>query len=183
MRISISTEVLEKHNLTLGEFLVMLMGFYNINYVETYDKLRNSNLIGANIFAKYGIIMSENSKKLVERILTESDARLSTCGISDFEGLAKKLQELYPEGIKPGKTYSWRGTTEDIAQKLRALIVLHDFAFTEEEAIKAVKDYISSFEDQKYMSLLPFFILKTYDDGEIESPFMTIIENNRENRI
>ena len=90
----------------------------------------------------------------------------------------------YPNGIKPGTTYYWRGTKEEIAQKLRILVVKYNFQFTEEEAIAATEEYVNSFKDYKHMKLLKYFLLKTLvSDGriEIDSPFMSIIENNREN--
>lgn len=184
MKITIDMEVLKKENLTLGEFLILLMGFKDLNYDTCYQKLVKSKLVEPNLFSKMSIVLSDNTKKLVEKILLDSDDRITNCGIDDFEALANKLRELYPDGNKAGTTYSWRSTTEEIAQKLKALVVVHNFTFTEEEAIEAVKDYISSFNDYKYMSLLKYFILRTWEDApghrEIDSMFMTIIENNRE---
>ena len=113
----------------------------------------------------------------------ESDDRAIKSGL-DFSKLADSLRECYPKGNKPRTTYSWQGSTEEIAQKLRILVVKYDFQFTEAEAISAVKEYVASFKNYKYMQLLKYFILKTTDDGQghkmIDSLFMTIIENNRE---
>ena len=65
------------------------------------------------------------------------------------------------------------------------LFVKYDFAFTEEEAIKATEEYVNSFRDhQDRMMLLKYFILKTTksddDLNDINSTFMTFIENNRQ---
>ena len=178
MKITINTEVLKKHNLSLGEFLVMLIGYYDIDIHNCQDCIIKKYLAEKNLFKDTSIVLSDNSKSLVARILMESDDRAISSGI-DFEGLAEKLQEIYPNGIKAGKTYSWRGTIEEIAQKLRILVVLHNFRFTEEEAIKATKEYVGSFESPyKLMHTLKNFILYTNKEG-MESMFMTIIENNR----
>lgn len=187
MRISINPKVLDKYNLSMGEFLVMLLGYWNISYEECYNNLVEKKIIGADVFHNLGIVLSDNTRELITRILTESDAKLDDCGIENFEELATELQNIYPDGRKSGTTYLWRGTVEEIAQKLRYLVLKYNFHFTKEEAIQATKEYVASFNDTKYMSLLKYFILRTSADGyghkEINSMFMTIIENNRnENR-
>ena len=81
---------------------------------------------------------------------------------------------------KKTETYNWRDSTEVIAFKLRTLVAKYGFIFTEDEAIKATKEYVESFEDDnKNMKLLKYFILRTSKDDSIDSMFMTIIENNR----
>ena len=183
MKITINTNILKRHNLSLGEFLIMLLGYYDLDYSTYYEQLSEKNIIGKNLFKEMGITLSDNIKNLIAKILMESDDKTVNSGI-DFEELASKLMELYPDGIKAGKTYSWRGTTDDIAQKLRILVVRYDFQFTETEAIDAVKEYINSFKaPYQYMHTLKNFLLYVKKDNqgclEMESLFMTIIENNR----
>ena len=183
MKITINTEVLKKLHLTMGDFLVMLIGYYDVNYKDTLDKLIRDGTLEKNVFNPYDMVLSNNTKNLVAGILLESDERANSLGI-DFETLAEKLQDIYPDGVKPGTTYCWRGDTTTIAMKLRALVAKHGFAFTEEEAVKATKEYVDTFKDKdpKQMSLLATFILKTKrqpDGNEVDSMFMTIIENNR----
>ena len=179
MNISIDTKVLKEKHLTMGEFLVMLMGFYNIKYKDCFDELISRQIIAKNLFDKDSMVLSDNTRNLVSNILIMSDKRITNSNI-DFISLAERLQNLYPKGCKSGTTYSWRGDTEEIAQKLRALVVVHNFSFTEEDAVKATKEYVDSYgESYDKMQLLKYFILKTSKDGEIDSMFMTIIENNR----
>ena len=183
MKITVNTEVLQKYHLSLSEFLVLLIGYYDIDYRQIVGNLCDNKLVDRDLFNKDAIVLSDNTRILVAKILTESDDRINNCGIKDFDALANSLMECYPSGNKPGTSYSWRGAVDEIAQKLRTIVVKYNFIFTEEEAIAAVKEYVSSFEDQKFMQLLKYFILKTIDDGqghkEIDSLFMTIIENNR----
>ena len=185
MRININTEVLRRNNLTLGEFLVMLMGYHNIDYEQCFNHLVKAGIVEPNLFSNMSVILSDNSKNLVAKVLMESDEKVIRSGI-DFDGLALKLQDIYPKGIKSGTTYLWGGDTAEIAQKLRVLVGKHGFLFTEEEAINATLEYVNSFKDRKYMQLLKYFILRTTDDKcghkEINSMFMTIIENNREEK-
>ena len=183
MKITINTEVLKRQHLTMGDFLVMLIGYYGINYKETLDKLIRDGTLEKNVFNPYDMVLSNNTKNLVAGILLESDDKANSLGI-DFDALAEKLQGIYPDGIKPGTSYYWRGDTTTIAMKLRALVAKHGFTFTEEEAVKATKEYVDTFKDKdlKQMSLLATFILKTKkqpDGSDVDSMFMTIIENNR----
>lgn len=180
MKITINPEILQSEHLTMADFLVLLIGYYGINYKETLDSLIDKGVVQPNLFNRMSMVMSDNTKNHIAQILMQSDDKALYSGI-DFLSLAQKLQQLYPAGIKPGTTYSWRGTTEEIAQKLRTLVVKHNFSFTEQEAIKATKDYVSYFTGSKQtMQLLKYFILKTNTSEEdIQSSFMSIIENNR----
>ena len=183
MKITINPEVLRKQHLTMGDFLVMLIGYYDINYKETLDRLIRDGTLDKNVFNPYDMVLSNNTKNLVAGILLESNEKANSLGI-DFDALAEKLQGIYPDGIKSGTSYYWRGDIKTVAMKLRALVAKHDFIFTKEEAIKATKEYVDSFKgkDTKQMSLLATFILKTKkqpDDSDMDSMFMTIIENSR----
>ena len=178
MKLTIDTEVLQREKLSIGDFLVMLIGYYDQSYRECLDKLIRDGTVQPNLFKTDEMVLSDNTKNLIARILTESDSKAQSCGI-DFLSLAVKLQSIYPKGNKPGTTYSWRDKTEVIAQKLRLLVVKYNFMFTEDEAIKATKDYVDSFKDYDKMQLLKYFTLKTDGQNEMNSMFMTIIENNR----
>ena len=183
MKITIDTKILEREGLSMGEFLIMLFSLYHADYTKCFNGLVERGLIESNLFSSSSAVLSDNSKNLVFRILVESSDKLTNCSIQNFEYLAKTLQEIYPEGNKPGTSYPWRATIEEIAYKLRVLVVLCDFTFTEEEAIEATKEYVNSFSDQKRMSILRNFILRITRDEkgqkDISSQFMTIIEKNR----
>ena len=179
MKITINTEILQRNNLTLGEFLVMLFGYCDAKYKENFDKLVEKSIISKNLFDKDSMVLSNNTRDLIAKVLIESDAKVMGYDLN-FEELAKKLQDIYPQGNKPGTTYNWKDNTAVIAFKLRTLVAKYGFIFTEDEAIKATKEYVESFEDDnKNMKLLKYFILRTSKDDSIDSMFMTIIENNR----
>lgn len=180
MKITINDEVLKKEHLSIGELLILLLGYYDINYDDCCSKLIDKHIASINVFNPTSIVLSDNSRNLVAKILMESNDKVRNSGI-DFMELATKLQAIYPPGNKPSTTYTWRGKTEEIAQKLRILVAQYDFSFTEEEAINATKQYVESFEKaEKHMRLLKYFILKTGSKEDIDSMFMTLIENNRD---
>lgn len=182
MKITVNTKVLQHEHLSLADFLVMLIGYYSLDYRETLHSLIDRGILQQDLSNKDSMILSDNNKNLVTRILLESNPKVISTGI-DFTSLAQKLQSIYPSGVKDSTTYSWQGKTNEIKQKLMTLVVVHDFTFTEAEAIHATEEYVHSFpNDKKHMQLLKYFILKTsnHDGPEINSMFMTIIENNRQ---
>lgn len=181
MRITIDTDILSRNNISLGEFLVLLLGYNNCNFYECVGSLVDKKLADIDKYTIGNIVLSGNSKDFIARLLTEADERLKKSPVKDFYILAAKLRNIYPEGNKAGTTYLWRGTVEEIAQKLMVLVTIHGFIYTEDEAIRATKEYISNFKgDRAHMKLLKYFILRTNKDKhEIESDFMSIIENNR----
>lgn len=181
MRITIDTNILSRNNISLGEFLVLLLGYNNCNFDECFGSLVDKKLADIDKYTMGSIVLSNNSKNLITRLLLECDERIKKSPIKDFYALAAQLRNIYPEGNKAGTTYQWRSTVEDVAQKLMCLVVVHGFVFTEDEAVKATKEYVNSFKDDRlHMKLLNYFILRTKkEQQEIESDFMTIIENNR----
>lgn len=179
MKLSIDTQVLNKYNISPGEFLAILFPYLGIRYTSSYGDTVIKKLAEVDLTAPNELILSDNSKNLVSKVLVESSDKLHASPVKDFDTLALTLQEIYPRGNKPGTSYPWRSSTEEIAQKLRTLVVVHDFIFTEDEAISAARHYVEQFSDNKsHMKLLKYFLLRT-KDAEIESDFMTIIENNR----
>ena len=180
MKFTVNTDVLQHEHLTMGEFLVLLIGYYSVNYKECLDRLITNKLISTNVFNPNEIVLSNNTKDLVTSILVLSDDKITNSNI-DYTALAKKLQALYPKGNKSGTSYSWTDMTSLIAHKLRTLVVEYNFSFTEQEALRATEEYVKSFSDDKsHMQLLKYFILKTSKNNDMESMFMTIIENNRQ---
>lgn len=179
MRYSVDTHVLSKYNLSIENFLTMLFPYFEISYSKAMADTIAKELADKNLYEEQELVLSNNSKNLVAKVLIESSEKLDQSLIKDFEALANILMDLFPKGNKPGTTYPWRGTKEEVAQKLRTLVVKHNFYFTEKEAVDATMEYIHNFtEDTSHMKLLKYFILKT-KDKEISSDFMTIIENNR----
>lgn len=182
MNITINSDILSRYNLTVGQFLILLMGYQSESYGSCYTELKKKQLVEPNLFESCSVVLSDKTKNFVANIIVESDDRIINSHI-DFNKLAETLIGIYPKGVKPGTTYKWGSTVEDISQKLKTLFVAHDFVFTEDEAIKATEEYVNSFKDKKFMHLLRNFLLKEFKDEDgstqLESQFMTIIENNR----
>lgn len=175
-KVSINKDVLEKNNLSMDEFLVLLLTYNKANIQEVKQSLVEKGLADFSVFDE-DLVISNTTKDLITSITIDSDVKVLSKD-KEFKELADKLKELFPKGKKAGTTYMWRDSTAVIARKLKTLVVKYDYQFTEEQAIKATKAYVESFNgDYTYMQLLKYFILKSLPDGEIKSDFMSYIEN------
>lgn len=181
MRLTIDQTVLEKHDLTVSEFMVLYLSANSVNIKSCMDSLVAKGLADKNLFSEGSIVVSDKIKELVSTIAIDSDKSVVDKD-AEFIELANELRELYPAGRKEGTTYMWRGTTAEIAKKLKTLVVKYKYSFTKEQVIKATKEYISSFNgNYKKMRLLKYFILKSEKDADdnvnVISELMTLIEN------
>lgn len=178
MRYTIDEEILEKYNLTLDEFLVLILNSRQSSYKEIKESLINKGVVDINLYDDELLVLSNNTKDLITGILVDSDKRVINKD-SEYEALAIKLKEVYPSGKKPGTSYPWRDSTAVIARKLKTITTQFNCTFTEEDAIKATEEYVKSFNgDYRYMELLKYFILRTdKSTGEIKSNFMSFLEN------
>lgn len=181
MRWSIDEKVLAENNLTLNEYLFLLFNARGGDVHECITSLVSKGWGGEDLFDDTKVVLSDKARENALNILVDSD-KLVEDKQDDFEALAEKLKEIFPEGRKAGTTYSWRGSTAEVARKLKNLVVKYGCRFTHEEAIEATKAYVASFNgDYKYMKLLKYFLLKTprnnNGDVEIESDFMAYLEN------
>lgn len=178
--ISLNSEVINKNSITIGEVLLLLAIHNNENLISAELKLIKNGFITAELNSEHqqiGWRITNKGAELLDTIIIESDKAVINKD-KEFIELADKLKELFPKGKKAGTTYMWRDSTAVIARKLKTLVVKYDYQFTEEQAIKATKAYVESFNgDYTYMQLLKYFILKTLPDGEIKSDFMSYIEN------
>lgn len=181
MRLTIDQTVLEKHDLTVSEFMVLYLSANSVNIKSCMDSLVAKGLADKNLFSEGSIVVSDKIKELVSTIAIDSDKSVIDKD-AEFIELANELRELYPAGRKEGTTYMWRGTTAEIAKKLKTLVVKYKYSFTREQVLKATKEYISSFNgNYKKMRLLKYFILKSERDADdnvnVISELMTLIEN------
>lgn len=187
MRLTIDQTVLDKHDLTISEFMVLYLNVNSVDIKSCMDSLVAKGLADKNLFSEGSIVVSDKVKELVSTIAIDSDKSVIDKD-AEFTELANELRELYPAGRKEGTTYMWRGTTAEIAKKLKTLVVKYKYSFTREQVIKATKEYISSFNgNYKKMRLLKYFILKSERDADdnvnVISELMTLIENEGQTEV
>lgn len=181
MKLTIDQTILNKYNITLEEFLVLFLNAKEVDIKSVTLSLIAKGFANRDLFSKDKIVISDKIKDLISTIVIDSDKNVIDTD-SEYTNLAVKLREIYPSGRKAGTTYMWRGTTTEVAKKLKTLVVKYGFSLNAEKVIKATKEYVNSFNgNYKYMQLLKYFILKSVRDAdgnvEIKSELMSLIEN------
>lgn len=182
MKLTIDQTVLDKNGLTLEEFLVLFLGAKDVDIESVSQSLIAKGLADKDLFSNGRIVISDKVKDLVSTISIDSDKNVIDKD-SEFTELATELREIYPAGRKDGTTYMWRGTTAEVAKKLKTLVVKYGYTINREDVLKATKEYVNSFNgNYRYMQLLKYFILKSVRDADgnvdIKSELMSLIENS-----
>ena len=182
MKLTIDQTILENNNLTLEEFLVLFLSAKEVDIGDISQSLVAKGFADKDLFSSGKLVISDKVKDLISTISIDSDKNVIDKD-SEFTELATKLREIYPAGRKDGTTYMWRGTTAEVAKKLKTLVVKYGFVINKESVIKATKEYVNSFNgNYRYMQLLKYFILKSVKDADgnvdIKSELMSIIENS-----
>ena len=181
MKITIDQTVLDKYNITLEEFMILYLNAKETDINKCYESLVSKGLADLNLYKENSLVVSGKVQDLIATIIIDSDKSVINKD-EEFIELAKEMQALYPAGRKDGTNYLWRGTSAEIAKKLKTLIVKYKYTFTKEQVLKATKEYINSFNgNYKKMRLLKYFILKSERDADdninVISELMTLIEN------
>ena len=182
MKLTIDQTILDKNGLTLEEFLVLYLGAKDVDIEYVSQSLIAKGLANKDLFFNGRIVVSDKVKDLVSTISIDSDKNVIDKD-SEFTELATELREIYPAGRKDGTTYMWRGTTAEVAKKLKTLVVKYGYTINREDVLKATKEYVNSFNgNYRYMQLLKYFILKSVRDADgnvdIKSELMSLIENS-----
>ena len=182
MKLTIDQTILDNNNLTLEEFLVLFLSAKEVDIGDISQSLVAKGFADKDLFSSEKLVISDKVKDLISTISIDSDKNVIDKD-SEFTELATELREIYPAGRKDGTTYMWRGTTAEVAKKLKTLVVKYGFVINKESVIKATKEYVNSFNgNYRYMQLLKYFILKSVKDADgnvdIKSELMSIIENS-----
>ena len=182
MKLTIDQTILENNNLTLEEFLVLFLSAKEVDIGDISQSLVAKGFADKDLFSSGKLVISDKVKDLISTISIDSDKNVIDKD-SEFTELATELREIYPAGRKDGTTYMWRGTTAEVAKKLKTLVVKYGFVINKESVVKATKEYVNSFNgNYRYMQLLKYFILKSVKDADgnvdIKSELMSIIENS-----
>ena len=119
-KVSINKDVLEKNNLSMDEFLVLLLTYNKANIQEVKQSLVEKGLADFSVFDDE-LIISSTTKDLITSISIDSDVKVLSKD-KEFRELADKLKELFPKGKKAGTTYMWRDSIPKIVLRLKAFV-------------------------------------------------------------
>ena len=153
MKLTIDQTILDKNNLTIEEFLVLFLSAREVDIGVISQSLVAKGLADKDLFSSGKLVISDKVKDLISTISIDSDKNVIDKD-SEFTELATELREIYPAGRKDGTTYMWRGTTAEVAKKLKTLVVKYGYTINREDVLKATKEYVNSFNgNYRYMQL------------------------------
>lgn len=132
-------------------YLFLLSKVLNNNTEGLFTIAKNNNYID-----KEGNITEEIKETLTKASFLSLPDAIS---MSTAQTQAKALMSIWPGGIKPGTTSSWRGTLKQNTLRLIQFTSLFGH-YTLPDMIKAANTYIKSFADPLYMKTLPNFIIQ-----------------------
>ena len=170
MKVLFDTEACKKNNQDIDVllYLISLAAGAKIT-TATFEKARVNNFLTflsayrGSAFPEY-VELSKTGEFLVETVM--SDSHLSKDNSEErYVNLANKLREIFPAGKKPGYAYTWRDSTSCIVDRLKKFVMKYG-NHSDEDIIKATKEYVSSFNgNYQYMQLLKYFIWKNKVTG------------------
>lgn len=181
MKLQINEKLLRDNNITQDEFFLLYLIAKEVNISELFEALVEKGLVKKDLFNKYNAVMTNNMKILVNSILINSHPKVEN-NDKWYMQLAEAMQNAYPGGRKSGTTYSWRGSTKIIADRLKKVAIKFDTEFTEKEVVEVTEHFVKGFDDYTYMPLLQYFIYKENANKQFTSRFMEEIELYRENQ-
>ena len=172
MRISIDEDVVkilktyDGARLTPAELLICIVVKLGYNPAElTENLLKKGVLISDSDSIFDNLLIYEKYSKLIESVLLESDKVVpKKDSISD---LVTTLQDIFPKGRKCDDNgipkWSWRGNKPDVTKRLQTFFKLYG-QYAPEDVIEATKRYVKRMSGDKFMRVLPYFILAQHNE-------------------
>lgn len=183
MKLTIDSTVIDKYNMTVQEFLTLMLVIHRVNLNEAKKALISKGYVISTIDFDSGTDF-ERTKLGVDTynniILESSPQNMAT--EERLKNLATKLKEIYPKGKKDG-TWYWADGVAVIARRLQIFFHKYDkkMELTDDQIINATKRYVEEKQAQPDMRLLKYFIFKEAvgKGGDVEptSDLLTYIEN------
>lgn len=184
-RICIDEKICKKKGITPLEFSYLLFLTAGVSVDKVTKDLMMRGLItptyDRNQIVGYSVM--DKGHAIIESVLIDStkepipDERL--------EFLAREMRGMFPDGKKEGTALYWKGSTKEIATRLKSFF--HKFGeYDDGEILDATKRYVDSFMSSghlKNMRVLKYFIWKRIDVGnafEESSDLLSFIENSDE---
>ena len=99
MKLTIDQTILDKNNLTLEGFLVLVLSAREVDIGVISQSLVAKGLADKDLFSSGKLVISDKVKDLVSTISIESDKNVIDKD-SEFTELATELREIYPAGRK-----------------------------------------------------------------------------------
>lgn len=185
MKYIIDEDICKKYNVTIEEFILLLLFVKcqpkGISSIDLINSIVSKKLANRDTIKQNNLVISDRTKDLVAAILIESEPKAQLKD-EELTELAKELQQTFPKGKKPGTTYQWRGNVIEITRKLKTLVGKYNVELDREKVLNAARQYVQSFNgNYEKMRLLKYFILKAVKDADgnivLYSDLMSLLEN------
>ena len=177
----INEEIVHRSELTLPEFLVLLLRFYTRDkFLDIAKSLWEKGLLTADVEDyRFNI----KGLKLLKNIIAKSRHNLKSRNhtISGLKPFAKELMQLVPNIRMERTCYWYKCNTTEISE---SLINFYDVygEYSDDLIKQAIQDYVKEFEgDYTYMKLLRNFIFQVDNNGDCHSELASYIENIQDN--
>lgn len=148
------------------------------NVENTVTEMKRKDLLKPD--ASLGYTLSEKGKILLKQELYEGEAK--AMNENEIHQLANDLRDKFPQGRKPGTNLFWRSNVLEVKSKLKKFFSIYGTQWTAKEILDATDRYIAHFgSDDRYMRILPYFIIKMVDGDEgreYSSELLNQLENN-----
>ena len=183
MKLIIDSEVIEKHGLTVPEFLLLTLVVNRVNTDAARESLVTKGFIlnTLDFGQSFGYARTVLGVDVYNTIILESTPNPSVTQ-ERLLNLAEQLKEIYPKG-KKDKSWYWAEGVPLIAKRLETFFYKYDKLgkITDEQIINATKKYVDEMLGKPDMRLLKYFIWKepVGKGGTVEptSDLLTYIEN------
>ena len=173
----INNKLLNKIGLTLDEYLVLILlkrGVYPEALISKFIKEHKVRKVDG----EYIFDNEEVEKELLK--WKDSTEEVEFLPEKTLEEVANEMRELFPTGIKDGTKVPWRGSTNEITQRLKMLQRYTNKKLDVSKIVDATKLYIKSFNgDFRFMQTLKYFIFKQVNTAgmlEIKSDLLAYID-------
>ena len=183
MKLIIDSEVIEKHGLSVPEFMLLALVVNRVNTDVARNALVSKGFIlnTLDFEQSLGYARTKFGVETYNAIVLESTPVPSVTQ-ERLLNLAKQLKEIYPKG-KKDQTWYWADSAQIISKRLEAFFFKYDKLgkITDEQIINATKKYVDEMLGKPDMRLLKYFIWKepVGKGGTVEptSDLLTYIEN------
>lgn len=183
MKIVIDKGIIEKHGLTVEEFIVLMAVINNVNLTDARAKLMSKGYAIGTLDFDDGIALNRSHPGVViyNDIIMES-AEQTEISEDRLIHLAEEMKKIYPKG-KKDNTWYWADGAQVIARRLKIFFHKYDRLrkLTDEDIIDATKRYVDEMLGKPDMRLLKYFIFKEAvgKGGDVEptSDLLSYIEN------
>lgn len=153
-RITVDTTLLEKHNLTAAEFIIILAALWKVDL----DEAAHNMIRMGTARVELGLVLP-NQIAIDRFYATLADSATPQISEEELDDLVQKMKAVYPKGKKPGTDQYWADGPQLLKERLRMFIRKYG-EYKAKDILEATQRYVEEMRDNPYMRTLRNFIYK-----------------------